>query len=267
MMTRWTYRLAGAAVLAVALGIAVCAPAQSADVTPGTKDPKAVAIANAMQDAMGGLANWQKAHFIRYDFIVQHDGKTVFSRSHLWNKQTGDYRLEEKTKDGKSEIVLFNINTRQGSAYLDGKKVEGAAAAKDVNDAYAAFVNDSWWLDMPWNWLNEGVNLKYLGARKRGSETDDVVQLTFNHVGLTPGDMYHAFVSRGSHLMTHWEYVLQSHQKGSWNWKWTETNGIKLPSTHVSADGKTTISMGRVEVLDSVDPSYFTDPAHTLAAM
>lgn len=251
----------GFVVGAVVLMLAVCVEGSA----QSHKDPKAVEIAKTMQEAMGGLSNWQNAHFVRYDFIVSHDGKTMMSRSHLWNKQTGDYRLEEKTKDGKSEVALFNIGTKQGSVYVDGKKVEGDEAQADLKQAYAAFVNDSWWLDMPWNWLNSGVNLKYLGAKKRGSEMDDVVELTFNHVGLTPGDMYHAYVSRKSHLMTHWEYVLQSHQKGSWDWLYTETNGIKLPRTHISADRKTSISMGHVAVLDSADGAFFTDPSHTLA--
>ncbi|MDE3178675.1 MAG: hypothetical protein KGM47_03360 [Acidobacteriota bacterium] len=249
---------------AIILALVVCVPAKSQE---GRKDPKAVEIAKTMQDAMGGLENWQNAHYVRYDFIVSHGSKKLMSRSHLWNKQTGDYRLESKTKDGKTEVALFNINTRKGSVYIDGKEVEGADAQKDVDQAYAAFVNDSWWLDMPWNWLNSGVNLKYLGPKKRGSEMGDVVKLTFNHVGLTPGDMYHAFVSRKSHLMTHWDYVLQSHQKGSWNWEWMETNGIKLPKTHISTDGKTAISMGDVEVLDTAEDSYFKDPSHMLSSL
>jgi hypothetical protein len=229
------------------------------------KDSKAVEIAKTMEAAMGGLNMWQQAHFIRYDFIVKQGSKTLLDRSHLWDKQTGRYRLEEKTRDGKPEVVLFNINTKEGSAYIGGKKAEGVEAEKAVTDAYAAFVNDSWWLDMPWGWLNDGVNLKYLGPKKRGQETDDVVELTFNHVGLTPGDMYHAFVSRHSHLMTHWDYVLQSHQKGSWDWEYTESNGIKLASNHRSAGGKMTINMGNVSVLDSVDEDFFTNPSHTLS--
>lgn len=52
---------------------------------------------------------------------------------------------------------------------------------------------------MPWKWLYSGTNLKYLGTKKRGGESDDGVKLTFNHVSLTPGDMYPAFVSRQSH--------------------------------------------------------------------
>ena len=77
--------------------------------------------------------------------------------------------------------------------------------------------------------------------------------------------MYHAYVSRDSHLMTHWEYKLQGGQTGSWNWQYADTGGIKLAKTHVSVDGKSEISMGDVRVLNRVDDAFFTDPAHSLS--
>jgi hypothetical protein len=67
--------------------------------------------------------------------------------------------------------------------------------------AYATFINDMYWLFMPWKWMDMGVNLKYLGQKPLGQETYDVVQLTFGKVGLTPGDMYHAYVSPKNHLI------------------------------------------------------------------
>lgn len=231
------------------------------------KDPKAVEIANAMKQALGGDDAWQNTHFARFDFIVKQGSKTVLERSHLWDKWTGRYRLEEKTKDGKPEVVLFNSGTKQGSVYIEGKQVEGAEAGKALDDAYGAYINDMWWLAMPWKWMDQGVNLKYLGVKKRGAETDDEVQLTFNHVGLTPGDTYHAFVSQDSHLMTHWDYVLETHEKGSWDWDYGETHGIKLAANHTSADKKTEINMGTVAVLDSADDAFFTDPSHMLSEL
>ncbi len=231
------------------------------------KDPKAVDLAHTMMQAMGGEDSWNKAHFVRFDFVVKAGPKTQMGRSHLWDKYTGRYRLESKTKDGKPEVVLFNTASKQGTVYIDGKPVEGAAAKKELDDAYGAWINDMYWLAEPWKWLEAGVNLKYLGEKKLGNGTFDEVELTFGQVGLTPGDRYHAFVSRDSHLMTHWEYVLQSHNKGSWDWEYTDTNGLKLSKDHISADKKAHISMGDVRVLDSADDAFFTDPAHQLSEL
>ncbi len=228
------------------------------------EDKKAGELAKAMMTAMGGADGWSRAHFVRYDFKVNAGGKTVVARSHLWDKYTGRYRIDGKNKEGQPTVVLFNSATKEGTAYVNGKKLEGAAAAKDVKDAYAAFINDMYWLAMPWKWMDQGVNLKYLGSRELHDKAYDVVQLTFGKVGLTPGDRYEAWVSPDSHLMEHWNYTLQSGNKGSWDWEYTTTGGIKLASNHKSADGKMSINMGTVKVMDSVPDAVFTDPSSPL---
>lgn len=226
-------------------------------------DARAVEIAQKVAKAMGGQEAWAQAHFVRYDFKVTAGGKVVVDRAHLWDKSTGRYRLEQTTKDGAAAVVLFNAGTQQGSAFLGGKKLEGEAGAKAVKDAYGAFINDMYWLSMPWKWLDAGVRLKYLGKKTRAAKPYDVVELTFDHVGLTPGDRYEAFVSPASNLMEHWEYTLQSGQKGSWDWEYTTTGGVKLAKNHKSPDGAS-INMGDVRILDRTDDALFTDPTKKL---
>jgi hypothetical protein len=251
-------------VLAFLVLVFVASPrAKAAD----KRDAKAVEIAHAMMQAMGGENGWDSVHFVRFDFKVIANGKAVLDRHHLWDKYSGRYRLETKTKDGREEVVLFNTGTKEGKVYLAGKEVEGGEAKKDLKDAYGAYINDMYWLAEPWKWLDPGVNLKYLGTRKRGKESYDVVQLTFNHVGLTPGDEYTDYISRESHLMTHWEYHLQGGQKGSWDWEYGTYGGIMLAKTHVSTDKKNEINMGDVRVLGTVDDAYFTDPGRMLSEL
>src|SRR5258708_9158119 len=96
-----------------------------------------------MMQAMGGEDAWQKAHFVRFDFRVIDGNKVQAERSHLWNKQTGQYRLEDKSKEGQRRVVLFNLATQQGTVYVDGKKVEGAAAIKGLKGDYGAFITRS----------------------------------------------------------------------------------------------------------------------------
>jgi len=92
-----------------------------------------------------------------------------------------------------------------------------------------------------------------------------VVRLTFDHVGLTPGDRYDAFISSQSHLMTHWDYKLQSGDTGAWDWEYGDYGGIKLAKNHTSA--KMSIDMGDVRVMDTVDDGYFSDPKKMLTAL
>ena len=229
----------------------LCAQLQAA----GPVDAKAQEIAHAMMAAMGGQDAWNQARFVRYDFRVTAGGKTVADRAHLWDKATGRYRLESVDKGGTRQVVLFNTGDASANATTPA-----------VKQAYGSFINDMYWLAMPWKWMDPGVHLKYMGKRKYDGEDFDVVQLTFDHVGLTPGDRYEAFVSPKSHLMEHWEYTLQGGNKGSWDWEYTTTAGLKLAKNHTSKDGKS-INMGDVRIMNSTDDAYFTDPTHYLSSL
>jgi len=230
------------------------------------RDPKAVEVAPTMMQAMGGEDAWNAVHFVRFDFKIN-AGKLKCDNAHLWDRKDGRYRIE---RTGKHEVDLFTIadyeRDKSGSVYLNGEKLEGDEARKLLADAYRSYINDTWWLCMPWKWMATGVNLKYVGTEKRGPQTFDVVELTFGHVGLTPGDMYHAFVSQKSHLMTHWEYTLHDGTKDSWDWQYGDFHGVKLATNHVDPKGAT-INMGTVRVLDQVDDGFFTDPARMLSGL
>jgi hypothetical protein len=223
------------------------------------RDPKAVEIANKMVDAMGGQEAWAKARYVRFDFRFMDNGAAKMERSHLWDKSTGRYRLDSKTKDGKSSVVLMNLADRKGSVFVDGKKLEGEPAAKGLKDAYGSYINDFYWLAMPWKWTDQGVNLKYLGQKPCKSGSCEVVELTFGKVGLTPGDRYRAFVNPKTNLMEHWEYTLQSGNEGSWDWEYVKTGGVMLASNHSDGKGKA-LNMGGVKILDRVDGAVFEDP-------
>jgi hypothetical protein len=229
-----------------------------------TRDPKAVEIAKTMMKAMGGEDAWAKAHFVRYDFRVTVDGKTVADRAHLWDKTTGRYRIDSTLRDGKPTVTIFNINDQKGTVYAGGKTLQGADAAKGLKDAYAAFINDMYWLSMPWKWLDAGVNLKYDGRKSLGGKSYDVVELTFGKVGLTPGDRYYAYVSPQTHLMEHWEYTLQSGTKDAWDWTYTTSDGVTLALDHHSSDRNKRINMGSVRVAGTMDDRLFTDVTKSL---
>ena len=72
-------------------------------------------------EALGGEPAWNNTHFLRFTFAVDHEGKTVVSRDHTWDKWTGRYRLEGTNKEGQKYVVLMNVNTKEGQAWSDGK--------------------------------------------------------------------------------------------------------------------------------------------------
>src|SRR5262249_60726929 len=145
------------------LTLAAVLPAAPADAPPLKADPKAAAIADRVMEALGGKKAWDDMHYIRFEFGMEKDGKFQ-GRSHTWDKWTGRYRLEGKTPDGKSYVTLMNVNTKEGSAWMDGKKLEGDDAKKALEKAYGAWVNDTYWLLMPYKLKDPGVILEYGGG-------------------------------------------------------------------------------------------------------
>jgi hypothetical protein len=235
-----------------------------AAVVRAESDPKAVAIADQVMEALGGKDAWNATRFLRFDFAVEHGGKTVMSRAHTWDKWNGRYRLEAKTKEGDPYVVLMNVNTKEGTAYLKGAKVEGEQAKKMLEDAYGSWINDTYWLLMPYKMKDAGVTLKLAGEAKEGGATYDKLQLSFEGVGLTPKDRYWAYVNRDTHMMDKWEFVLQGQKPPAvpFAWKnWQRYGKVMLSNDKVSPKDGTRIFFPVLDAPASVPDAVFTSPA------
>jgi hypothetical protein len=232
--------------------------------TPAPSDTRALAIAAQVMDALGGEAAWRKVRFLRFDFAVESEGKVAMSRSHYWDKWTGRYRVEGKTKEGRPFVVLMNLNSRAGQAWQDGRPAAGEALGELIERGYAAWVNDSYWLLMPYKLRDPGVSLALAGEDSVGGAACDKLLLSFDAVGLTPKDRYWVFVNRASHLVERWEYVLQG-EKGPatrWEWRgWKAYDGIKLAPERVNEKAKRRILFPVLDVPATIPDAVFESPA------
>jgi len=245
------------------LALTLVLAAGTAVPTPKTSDPKAVAIADQVMDALGGKPAWDATRFLRFDFAVEVKGKPVMSRSHWWDKHTGRYRVEGKTKEGDAYLVLMNLNTKQGEAWLNGKRLVGDEEKKVLDKGYGAWVNDTYWLLMPYKMRDPGVILGLAGTAKGEGATWDKVTLAFDGVGLTPKDHYWAYVNEKTHLVDRWEYVLQG-QKGppmTFDWSdWKRYGKIMLAPEKVNAKEKEKILFPVLVVPETIPDTVFTSP-------
>ncbi len=234
------------------------APIPNPPTMGGTSDPQAIAVADAALAAMGGKAAWDGTHYLRFTFAGR--------RTHVWDKWTGRHRLEGKTKDNESYVVLDNINTHQGAAYIDGKLVEGERGSKMVEGSYGAWVNDTYWLLMPYKLRDSGVNLTWVGKQQLDGKDYDEISLSFGVVGLTPGDHYWAWFNHDTHLMERWAYLLQDQPRDAaptvWLWQgWQRYGNIMLAPHRVQPDGQRKLELSDIVVAAAVPDAVFTSPA------
>jgi hypothetical protein len=250
----------------VCVCVALCAilMAAVAQLLTAAPEPQAAQIARGMMQAMGGEALWKQARYVRFDFTLKLHNQIKFDRAHLWDKQTGRYRLEDKSTTGRFAVVLFNLGDQQGAAYVEGKKLEGPAAASAVKGAHRAHHTDVNWLDLPWNWLSPGFHLKYVGEKNLKGQAFDLVEVTVDEYAGAPAMRYNSYVSRRSHLL---EFSSVGPETSLWDWQYTAAGGVRLASDHTNTERQASISMGNVKVFDRVDDAFLTDPAHKLAAL
>jgi hypothetical protein len=239
------------------------APRPAAAVTPTGSDPKAVAVALRVLEALGGEAAWNATRYLRFDFAVDRGGKTVMRRAHTWDKWTGRYRVEGKDKEGRDVVVAMNLNTKQGAATVGGKALAGEALETALETGYAWWVNDAYWLVMPYKMRDPGVVLTLAGQKRKGGGTWDKVLLTFEGVGLTPKDRYWVFVNARTSLVDRWEFVLKGEKTPPvpFDWKgWKAYGKIQLADDRVNPNDGTRIHF---PVLDA--PTALPDEAFAIA--
>ena len=168
----------------------------STSVLAQSKDKKAEAIVKEMLIAMGGANNYNNTHFIQWDFV---------NRKLSWDKWTGNVRVENPTAN---QVILVNINTLKGKVYENGVLLADETKANGLLEkAKNWWINDSYWLVMPWKLQDPGVTLAYVKTDKLpNGKTADILQLTFSAVGVTPENKYWLYVDKENHLIQQWAY-------------------------------------------------------------
>ncbi|GAB4024960.1 hypothetical protein [Spirosoma gilvum] len=158
-------------------------------------DARAVQIADEVMAAMGGRPAWDDTQLIAWNF----DGV----RKLVWDKYSGNVRIDNILDD---QTVLLNINNDMGRVYRNGQEVtEPDSVTKYVRLGKRNWLNDSYWLFMPYKLKDTGVTLKYLGTEStQAGKAADILQITYKTGNLTPGFRYKVWIDKKSRLVTQW---------------------------------------------------------------
>jgi hypothetical protein len=214
-------------------------------------------------DAVGGKSTFEKSRYLQFTFAAERNGQMGNGRNHIWDRYTGDYRFETKGADGKISVVLFNVNTQKGSAFENGNALPDTTATKMVKKAYAAFINDSYWLMVPLKLQDPGVNTALEASEDLNGIKCEVIHLNFDKVGLTPGDQYWLFVDDKTGEIIQWKFLLQGQTKSSvFQWEPYQDlgNGLKLSTKKTNKESNTSIVFPVAKVLPSVANDIFIKP-------
>ena len=231
--------------------LATAAAAKSYPSAPGfdaaDSDASAVELADKVMQRLGGYDNWTNTRHLTWRFFG--------GRRHVWDKWTGDHRFE----DGDL-LVLSNIHSQEGRAWHGGAAVTDAdSLAKHLEKAYRAWINDAYWVVMPYKLKDSGVTLKHVGPGETQDGTpSEILSLTFEGVGVTPQNKYHIWVGQEDPLVLQWAFyptadTPEPRFTGPWS-NWQQHGKIWL------SDGRGQRGHSELAVFDELPAAVYTNP-------
>lgn len=212
-------------------------------------DAKAIEIADQVMEAMGGRKSWDNERFFTWNFFG--------ARTLWWDKLKGDVRVESHR--GDSTVILLNIFDDTGRVSVKGQEyTQPDSVAKYVQLGKGWWINDGYWLFMPFKLKDSGVTLTYVREDTTESGVSaDVLQLTFKDVGNTPQNKYHVWVDKSDHMVKQWSFYRQNDmEEPNFVTPWVDYKAYR--SILLAGDrGRGQIT--DIEVAEYMDESIFTN--------
>ena len=214
------------------------------------KITKEDALAANVMKAMGGQKKWDNLHFVSWTFMG--------NRKLVWDKKSGRVRIDDPKEN---RTYLININNNVGRIMQNGVELtQPDSIVKYVEMGKSIWINDAYWLFMPFKLKDPGVSIKYVGIDTLpGGNKAEVIALTFDNVGKTPNNKYHIFIDSKDNLVKQWAYFRDANQKEApWTWPWDNYknfDGLLLSSDRSDKRGPSDVKTYK-KLADSVFSSF-----------
>lgn len=258
--------------IGISLALVACAPGESengememeAAPEAAFEDPEVERIYSRMMAVIAPDRGWERARYLEFEWAVSLGDGEPFVRSHRWDRWEGMARVEDRAEGGTRVSIFDTADPTSGRVWVGGEELTGEAAQEALTSAYQAHINDSYWLVMPFKWGDPGVNTTYLGEQTDESGANwEVVELSFDDgTGLTPQNMYHAFVNPETGRMERWHHFPEpgaDPAPSDWT-DWAQYGPIQLAENR-RVDGTPRIFFPQLRVETEVPEGAFEPPA------
>ena len=219
-------------------------------------------LAFRVTEGAGGLKAWNALPGIAFEWAVVRDSSEVVRTRHVWDKK-GD-RVRAEWPGGADSMFVavfrpsqFDPDAPEGQVALNGVALSGPEVAERLTEANGRFVNDGYWLLAPLKVLDPGVR-RAIELR----DGFDRLALSFDGVGLTPGDRYWIEVDDVTGSMMGWSFVLESGNEGRFQWVepvLLETPGGQLTLSRMKVADDGSVILTEPTALAEIDEAEFTD--------
>jgi hypothetical protein len=196
--------------------------------TQPAEDTAAAPVVDAVIKAAGGEV-WPTVKRLQFTFNVEDAGKLVVSRRHDWDLRAGTDVVTDLVK--KADPVTVDLSKKEPAAQ------------------FQQWTNDSYWLLMPLKLKDGGVKFSALTTTRDYPPSRASVTMSFDSVGLTPGDQYRLSIDLRQNRITHWVYMPNPQTQRGFTWDdYQDFNGVVLSTTHKEDDTNRRIFFTDVKV-------------------
>lgn len=247
-------------VSALVLGAAVlgACPAPQGPEKPEVSVDPARALAQKVFQAAGG-DKLSEVGELRFTFVYYQGDKRVFEAVHRFDRQKWRARVSWKDQAGSLRDVVIDLRTKEGQARIDGAVPASELESALKEKAYGRWVNDLYWLMMPLKVLDKGVTLVKEEPRTVEGVPYEILRMSFQNVGLTPGDTYWLYIDPKSYRVVRWDMKLEGQSDPPEAVTWEDYRAVGplwLAFDHKEASGR--VVFEKVEALPQVDEAGFT---------
>ncbi len=225
--------------LTILIGFVIITKAQESEISKIKKD---------LLKAMGGEKAYNKTNIISWNFFG--------SRNLVWDKKNNQVRIDFSKEN---TVMILNLSDKTGKVLKNGREImDKDSLSQQLEEARKIWINDSYWLVMPFKLSDPGVNLKLVGAQKTEEGKDaQVLEMTFENVGVTPENKYHIFIDNDTHLVSQWSFYGNfNDEKPRFTMPWKDYQ--KYGNILLSGD-RGARKLSDIKVLESVEPSVFKE--------
>jgi hypothetical protein len=195
-------------------------------------------------EAMGGKRAFDKTRFLYWEFA---------DHSHSWDRQTGDYRVEYRQSINLI-VVLMNLKTRKGKAFLNGLEMPVSSQPEWIEAARGWFLDDSFWLLNVMLTLQKGVHREYVGIQEVGGKAYPTLHAwSDDPQGPIPKGHYWYYIDPQSHLPVAWSFHFDGDPSEKQTYWWAEmgkAGELSLPIAYRQVNGER-----RLEIRDLFSPT------------
>ncbi len=239
--------------------VAVCcwATASIAQVIPSTPEKN---LEDKLWDAIGGQENWQNARYFMFSCT---GGRHLFAqgeRKYLWDKQTGNCRFDGVTTDDEAITVLFNIETGQGTVYIQDTQLENPHTTADIiAEITEAFNKDAGLLFLPTILEGNQVSYQISGEKLIGSQRLTVIDVENKHTSFEVAIKGQLYVDPQTGQIYQWlsGKGLGGYSIGDYK---AIGSGLILPTRFTSNDSTTRITYPIAAALVHIEGQKFSRP-------